>query len=48
MLRTKVKSKKEFMRWLRSFGINAEVLEPMEVREQLRIEYEQMLRQYQK
>lgn len=47
LLKTTVKSKNEFIRWLRSYGLSAEVIEPKEVREQLKIEYEQLAKQYQ-
>jgi len=46
LLKTTVKSKLEFLRWIRSFGTNAEVLQPDEVREELRDEYEEMVRKY--
>lgn len=48
LLKTKVKSKIEFLKWVRSFGVNAEVIEPIEIREELRREYEQLLRRYEK
>lgn len=47
LLNTKVKSKFEFLKWIRSFGTNAEVLEPQDVREELRREYEEMVGRYQ-
>lgn len=46
ILRTTVKSKAEFLRWIRSFGLDAEVLEPQAVRQQLRSEYAQMYKIY--
>ncbi|RSK53987.1 helix-turn-helix transcriptional regulator [Bacillus canaveralius] len=46
LLKTKVKSKAEFLKWIRSFGLHVEVLEPEEVRKLLKSEYEQMLHQY--
>jgi predicted DNA-binding transcriptional regulator YafY len=47
LLKTKLKSHQEFIRWVRSFGTQAEILEPKKVREQLREEYEKLLNKYQ-
>lgn len=47
LLETTVKSREEFLRWIRAFGVEAEVLEPKEVREQLRKEFEVMVEKYQ-
>ncbi|PYZ96803.1 transcriptional regulator [Alteribacter lacisalsi] len=46
ILRTTVKSKEEFLRWIRSYGIRAEVLEPESVREELAAECEKMWKVY--
>ncbi|WP_374724387.1 helix-turn-helix transcriptional regulator [Calidifontibacillus erzurumensis] len=46
LLKTTVRSKSEFIRWVRSYGLNAEILEPKEVREQLREEHKQLLKKY--
>ncbi|MBM7095032.1 MULTISPECIES: helix-turn-helix transcriptional regulator [Alteribacter] len=48
LLRTTVNSNEEFLRWIRSFGMNAEVLEPKEVREQMAVEYRTLLGKYEK
>lgn len=48
LVKTTVKSESEFLRWVRSFGMDAEVLEPIRVREQLAKEYEEMGRRYRK
>lgn len=48
ILKTEVKSKLEFLRWIRSFGLDAEVLEPNEVREDLKREFIQLLKKYEK
>lgn len=47
LLQATVKSRKEFLRWIRGFGLNAEVLEPVEVRETLHAEYRQLMERYQ-
>lgn len=47
LLKTKVKSKIEFLRWIRSFGLDAEVLEPIEIRNEMKQEYEKLLQRYQ-
>lgn len=41
-----VKSKEEFLRWVRSFGTNATVMSPEEVRKQLRSECEELVKRY--
>lgn len=46
LLSTTVKSVSEFLNWIRSFGMHAEVLEPLEIRDQLREEYIKMLEKY--
>lgn len=46
LLTTTVKSVKEFLSWIRSFGLNAEVLEPKEIREKLLEEYRKMVERY--
>ncbi|WP_096439367.1 helix-turn-helix transcriptional regulator [Alteribacter populi] len=46
LMRTTVKSKGEFLRWIRSYGLSAEVLEPKEVRKELAKEYRHLLKQY--
>lgn len=46
ILKTTVKSEKEFLHWLRQFGMDAEVLAPERVREQLKKEYEKMMKMY--
>ncbi|WP_445492477.1 hypothetical protein [Niallia sp. 03133] len=37
---------KLFLRWIRKYGMDAEVLEPHHVREQLREEYKKLLKSY--
>lgn len=46
LVKTTVKSETEFLRWVRSFGMDAEVLEPKRVRKQLAKEFEEMGRRY--
>ncbi len=46
LLKTTVKSKIEFLKWIRSFGLNAEVIEPVEIRNELMQEYEELFRRY--
>lgn len=46
LLSARVKSQQEFIKWVRSFGIQAEILEPEEVWNQLRAEYEQLIYRY--
>lgn len=46
LLTAKVRSREEFIRWLRSFGPLAEVLKPHEVRNQLYKEYKVLYNQY--
>ncbi|WP_019153454.1 helix-turn-helix transcriptional regulator [Robertmurraya massiliosenegalensis] len=48
LLKTKVKSKLEFLRWIRSFGTSAEVIEPATIRKELQREFEEMVKTYQK
>lgn len=46
LLTTTVKSGSEFLNWVRSFGLHAEVLEPEEIRQQLHEEYTKMVEKY--
>ncbi|WP_051314895.1 helix-turn-helix transcriptional regulator [Alteribacter aurantiacus] len=46
LLRTTVNSNEEFLRWIRSYGMRAEVLEPHDVREQMADEYRTLLKKY--
>lgn len=41
-----VDSREEFLRWIRSFGVNAEVIEPLSVREQMREELQELMKIY--
>lgn len=41
-----VKSKEEFLRWVRSFGLHATVIYPEEIRKQLKNEYETLAKRY--
>ncbi|PYZ92010.1 transcriptional regulator [Salipaludibacillus keqinensis] len=47
LLTVTVHSHQEFLRWVRAFGKDAEVIEPVNVREQLAAEFAQMVRIYQ-
>ncbi|WP_280771411.1 helix-turn-helix transcriptional regulator [Salipaludibacillus daqingensis] len=46
ILTVTVESKQEFLRWVRSFGTDGEVLEPLNVRDSLAEEYREMARRY--
>lgn len=46
ILTVTVKSKEEFLRWIRSFGIHATVISPEHVREQLKFEYQTLIKRY--
>src|SRR5690606_35642071 len=46
ILKTRVKSKEEFLRWIRSFGGNVEVIEPVAVLKELKQEYESLADKY--
>ncbi|NGP44618.1 transcriptional regulator [Bacillaceae bacterium SIJ1] len=48
LLRATVKSKLEFLRWVRQFGLKAELLEPVDVRDELAEEYRQQYEQLKK
>ncbi len=48
ILKTSVKSKNEFLRWVRPFGLDAEVLEPLDIRQELHREYQAMAMKYSK
>jgi predicted DNA-binding transcriptional regulator YafY len=48
ILTVTVHSKQEFLRWVRSFGPEAEVLEPLNVREHLAEEYNEMVNMYER
>lgn len=48
ILKTSVKSKIEFLRWIRSFGADAEILEPKNMREEIKKEIEQLALKYNK
>lgn len=47
-LRATVKSRKEFLRWIRGFGLDAEILEPQEIRETLQHEHQELMERYRK
>ncbi|MCE7794027.1 transcriptional regulator [Salipaludibacillus sp. CUR1] len=46
LLTVTVQSRQEFLRWVRSFGADAEVIKPESVRKQLSEEYKQMAERY--
>lgn len=48
ILTVTVQSEQEFLRWVRSFGLEAEVLEPLNVRENLVHQYKEMVKLYEK
>lgn len=47
LLHATVRSRKEFLRWVRGFGLNVEVLEPFDVRDSLHEEHRQLMTRYQ-
>ncbi|WP_059103078.1 helix-turn-helix transcriptional regulator [Shouchella shacheensis] len=46
LLEATLKSRKEFLRWVRGFGLDAEVLEPEDVRKELREEFQKQMQRY--
>ncbi|TSB47701.1 helix-turn-helix transcriptional regulator [Alkalicoccobacillus porphyridii] len=48
VLKATVKSRKEFLRWVRGFGLDAEVLEPQDIRDEIHNEYKIQMSRYRK
>ncbi len=46
LLTTTLKSRKEFLRWVRGFGLTAELLEPEHIRAELMEEYGMQIERY--
>lgn len=46
ILKAIVQSRKEFIRWVRAFGLRAEVIEPASTRDQLLEEYHEQIKKY--
>ncbi|MFB4158936.1 helix-turn-helix transcriptional regulator [Geomicrobium sp. JSM 1781026] len=48
LLKTTIRSKKEFLRWVRGFGTDAQVLAPHDVRKQLAAEFKEQVDRYER